>query len=182
MSKERKIGNYVVVFLLVKFVVLFGQFGSDFKWVDADSSQDVPSQCGQVIMGRVSSHDHHVGLEVGHKTLDEVHDQWAPRGLTTAEVCVPPREKNASKVLAAPNCELALGLLGNHDLLPEQVAAWWLSLSCWWHLGGASELVQGPALDSGLALHWLSVFLIDLPHCFWWSLIFIIRRSDWPFI
>ena len=64
MSKERKIGNYVIVFLLVKFVVLFGQFGSDFKRVDADSSQDVPSRCGQVIKGRVGSHDHHVGLEV----------------------------------------------------------------------------------------------------------------------
>ena len=68
MSKERKIGNYMVVFLLVKFVVLFGQFGSDFKRVDADSSQDVPSLCGQVIMGRVSSREHHIGLEVGHKT------------------------------------------------------------------------------------------------------------------
>ena len=166
MSKERKIGNYMVVFLLVKFVVLFGQFGSDFKRVDADSSQDVPSLCGQVIMGRVSSHDHHVGLEVGHKTLDEVHDQWAPRGLTTTEVGVPPGEKNTSKVLAAPNCELSQRLLGNLDLLFEQEAAWWLRLSCWWHLGGASELVQGPALDSGPALHWISVLLNDLPHYF----------------
>ena len=120
MSKERKIGNYVIVFLLVKFVVLFGQFSSDFNRVDADSIQDVPSLCGQVIMGRVGSHVHHVSLEVSHKTLDEVHDKGAPRGLTTAEVGVPPGEKHASEVLAA---ELSHGLPGNCDLLSEQEAA-----------------------------------------------------------
>ena len=74
-------------------------------------------------MGRDGCHGNRVSLEVGHKTLDEVHDKCAPRGLTTAQVGVPPREKHASEVLAAPNDELSHRLLGNHNFLPEQEAA-----------------------------------------------------------
>ena len=86
----------MVVFLLVKFKVLFGQFSSDFKRVNADPIHGVPRRCGQVLMGRVTSHDHHVSLEIGQKTLDEAHDACVARGLTTAQVGVPPREKHAS--------------------------------------------------------------------------------------
>ena len=68
--EESKIGIDVVVFLLVKFEVLFGQFCGDFKRVDAEPAHGEHRLDGQVLMGRV----HHVSLEVGHKTLNEVHD------------------------------------------------------------------------------------------------------------
>ena len=68
--EKYKIGIDVVVFLLVKFEVLFGQFCGDFKRVDTEPVHGEPCLDGQVLMGRV----HHVSLEVGHKTLDEIHD------------------------------------------------------------------------------------------------------------
>ena len=86
----------MIVFLLVKLVVLFGQFGDDFKRVDAGPIYEVPRLGGQVLTGRVTGHDHHVSLEIGHKTLDEAHDACVARGLATAQVSVSSRKKHTS--------------------------------------------------------------------------------------
>ena len=150
-KKWVKIGNYVVVFLLMKLIVfLLGKRGK----------LSGVSRCASQLLGGVGRDvdDFLRGCPKGvNEALDESHDEGvAVSDASSLVVCISPWEDDASQMLLAPQPELPWGSgWGNELLFLEQIAGGWPSPGLQQHPGGIVEAIVESALDLGPSHNWL---------------------------
>ena len=150
-KKWVKIGNYVVVFLLIKLIVfLLGKRGKLSN----------VSRCACQLLGGVGGDvdDLLRGCPKGiNEALDESHNEGvAVSDASSLVVCISPLEDDASQMLLAPQPELPCGSGWGHKLLfLEQVAGGWPCLGLKQHPGGIVEVIAESALDLGPPHNWL---------------------------